>query len=288
MSRTKKAAQKYTGRLKRKAEAEAESPQSETVSKKPKIAPTKEVKPATHHASIAMEADSAQLETVSKKPESAPTKERKPATYDASIAMKDPALLADLFAQTVAKHYGDSTVIEQQDISISKQALQDTTDFDKPHISANLPAYLEQFVAGGKAGLSKSETEGTPNTLIVTSSGIRVADLTRELRVYNNESTKVAKFIAKHMKLKLNIEYVKKTKIGVAVGTPARIIDLIEHDALKLTDLKAIVIDASYQDEKRRTMMDMAELFKPLMKLLAMNQVQAQLEAQEGAKVLVF
>jgi protein CMS1 len=207
-------------------------------------------------------------------------------SHDESIAMKDSALLGDLFAQKIGKHYSNSTVLEQHDISIPKHWIQDTTDFDHPHVTANLPAFLEKFV-GNKDMLASNDVNGSPKVVVVSSSGIRVADVVRDLKDFNQPLSKVAKLFPKHMKFQENIDYLAKTQVGIAVVTPTRLKDLIEKEALKLTDLKAIVIDASYQDVKKRSLMDMSDLFRPLMELLRDARVRERLEA-EMTRLLVF
>lgn len=262
MSRTKKAAQKKLNSRKRKAE---EDPEAST-----------------------RKARKVSSETETKKARQTGPAQQRPISHDDSIAMRDPALLADFFAQRVAKHYGDSTVIEQQDIGIAKDWICDTTDFEAPHTAENLSQFLQKYVDGGKDTLTTSTAEGCPSTLVISPSGIRVADIVRELRDFNTPSTKVAKLIAKHQKLKENIDYLSKTRVGIAVGTPARLKDLVEQNALRVSDLKAIVVDASYQDEKKRSLTDMAEVFKPLMDLLSQDDVKARLQDSNGAKLLVF
>ena len=262
MSRTTKAAQKKLNSRKRKAE---EDPEAST-----------------------RKARKVSSETETKKARQTGPAQQRPISHDDSIAMRDPALLADFFAQRVAKHYGDSTVIEQQDIGIAKDWICDTTDFEAPHTAENLSQFLQKYVDGGKDTLTTSAAEGCPSTLVISPSGIRVADIVRELRDFNTPLTKVAKLIAKHQKLKENIDYLSKTSIGIAVGTPARLKDLVEQNALHVSDLKAIVVDASYQDEKKRSLTDMAEVFKPLMDLLSQDDVKARLQDSNGAKLLVF
>jgi protein CMS1 len=224
--------------------------------------------------------------TPQKRPTSEPAQSRQ-ITLDDSLAVKDPALLSDFFAQKVAKHYKDSTTIEQQDLSIARSWLRDTTDFNEPHSADNLAAYLLKFMPDDILSSSRSKT-ATPHTLVIASSGIRVADLARALRSLNSDETKVAKLIAKHMKLKENVEYLAKTKVGIAVGTPARLKDLVDQDAIKTTELKAVVIDASYLDEKKRGIADMAELFKAMLQLLHHKSIRSRLELDNGARILVF
>ena len=81
-------------------------------------------------------------------------------------------------------------------------------------------------------------------------------------------------------------------RIGIGIGTPQRLVDLLEQNALKTTDLKNIVIDASYVDQKERSIFDMSELLEPLLKLLSMPSIQPKLgsssSSNEAIRVLVF
>jgi protein CMS1 len=217
----------------------------------------------------------------------APTKKRS-TNIDITLARRDPALLADLFAQKIAKHYKDSSSIEREDMSVSKSWILDTTKLDQPRTAGHLPAYLESFVQGGKDSLSSCGRAASPHTLIIASSGIRVADLVRELRVYDSKDSKVAKLIAKHMKLKENIEFLAKTKVGIAAGTPARLVDLIDQGGMKTEHLKTVVVDGSYLDEKKRSIWDMGDVFGALLRMLHHEKVKARLDDDGGAKVMIF
>lgn len=58
---------------------------------------------------------------------------------------------------------------------------------------------------------------------------MRVADVTRVLRKYRGDKGgEVAKLFARHFKLHEHITYLNRTKVGVAVGTPARLGQLLE------------------------------------------------------------
>jgi len=70
----------------------------------------------------------------------------------------------------------------------------------------------------------------------------------------------VAKLFARHFKLAEHAEYLKRTKVGVAIGTPARVGTLLsETDALSLKALSHVVLDVSFIDSKMRSMLDMPE-----------------------------
>lgn len=91
---------------------------------------------------------------------------------------------------------------------------------------------------------------------------------TRTLRVFQTKECAIAKLFAKHIKLNDAKEYVRKTRMGLGVGTPARIHDLVNADCLKLDSLKRIVIDGSHIDQKKRGIFDMKEVYFPLLTFL--------------------
>ena len=76
--------------------------------------------------------------------------------------------------------------------------------------------------------MNAPEDKGHPHTIIVAAAGLRAADLTRALRQFQTKESMVAKLFAKHIKLKEAVETAKKTRMGIGVGTPQRIMDLLE------------------------------------------------------------
>ena len=78
-------------------------------------------------------------------------------------------------------------------------------------------------------------------------------------------------------------------RVGIGIGTPQRLLDLLSKDALKVTHLKRIVIDASYLDQKQRSIFDMKELLDPLLKLLSHHAISDRIVTEvAGIKVLAF
>lgn len=200
----------------------------------------------------------------------------------------DSTLLSDLFAKCMRRCLPNSSPLELEEQDVPTKAFMNTTTYEKPRTAANLPDFLEKFSGVGKEELSSCEGETMPHTLVVTSSGIRTADLTRELRAFNTKDCKVGKLIAKHMKLKKNIQFMKETKVNMAISTPMRMKDLIDADALKVEGVKRILIDGSYRDEKTRTIFEMDELFLPLVGLLNVEAVRQRYGAQDSIDILVF
>jgi protein CMS1 len=127
---------------------------------------------------------------------------------------------------------------------------------------------------------------------------------TRCLRKFQSQDAAVAKLFAKHIKLPEAIDYVKRTKyvdlihqcvclmaprIGIGIGTPQRLIDLLEKGVMKTKKLKRIVIDGSHLDQKKRSIFDMKELLDPLIKLFSVRPIKDRLDGDEKRiKVLVF
>lgn len=95
-----------------------------------------------------------------------------------------------------------------------------------------------------------------------------MTDLTRAIRGLKGEKGgEITKLFARHFKLSEHVQHLKSTKVGVAIGTPARIGKLLEEpDALLLNALTHIILDVSFIDTKQRSMMDIPETRDELFK----------------------
>jgi protein CMS1 len=72
----------------------------------------------------------------------------------------------------------------------------------------------------------RSKAKGAPTLLFITGAALRVVDVTRVLKdkkIRGEKGGEIAKLFARHFKLEEHVSYLKRTKIGVAVGTPGRI-----------------------------------------------------------------
>lgn len=74
----------------------------------------------------------------------------------------------------------------------------------------------------------------------------------------------------------------------MGVGTPQRIIDLLEDGALKSDRLERIVIDASHIDTKKRGILDMKETQVPLVQLLTRSELKERFGTGIGKIELLF
>ncbi|KAF8831496.1 hypothetical protein HHX47_DHR1000513 [Lentinula edodes] len=153
-----------------------------------------------------------------------------------SITERPPRELADYLSAMQAKTFTKST------------------DIDPP--AAALPSLHTRLS-------QKSKNPGSPTLLFITGAALRVADVTRILkdkRLRGEKGGEVAKLFARHFKLAEHCSYLKRTKVGAAVGTPGRIGKLLsETDALTISALSHIMLDVSFRDAKKRNLLDIPE-----------------------------
>ena len=210
-----------------------------------------------------------------------------------AIGNMDSQLLADHLAQRTKRFQPDLSMVEAEDLHISATAIRDTTSWEKARLTDQLPDFLERFSAprrkkkGQKLSDAPKET-GSPHTLVIAGAGLRAADLTRTLRKFQTKESMVAKLFAKHIKLKEAIETVRKVRMGIGVGTPQRIMDLLDDGALSADDLERIVIDASHIDSKKRGLLDMKETQIPLVQLLTRASLKERYGTGDGKVELLF
>jgi len=122
--------------------------------------------------------------------------------------------------------------------------------------------------------------------LFIAGAALRVADVTRVLKDKKLRGGEVAKLFAKHFKLAEHVAYLKRTKIGAAVGTPGRIGKLLrETDALSVSALSHIILDVTHRDSKKRNLFDIPETRdEVLQSVLVAPQV---LQGIKGGKIRV-
>ena len=253
-----------------------------------------------------------------------------------AIAHLDPQLIADFVGKQTKKFEKELTFVELEDryilggcchpsrgeISLrshffvfSASAFLDTTSWQKQRSLENLSEFMESFsrYKGRGSSLKKSsEATGTPHTLIIAAAALRAADLTRAVRKFQSKENAVAKLFAKHIKLKEQAEYCKKSRIGIGVGTPERVLALMKEGtgegsnhphsihrkwrlicfvcvcagALKLEDLKRIIIDASYIDQKKRGIFEIKETQKSVMDFLCSEKLKKRI--LDGNTIIIF
>ncbi|KAL6361341.1 hypothetical protein LRP88_04809 [Fusarium phalaenopsidis] len=171
---------------------------------------------------------------------------------------------------------------------VTANAIQDTTSWQEARTLDKFPDFLES-VSENPEGLKKApKKKGSPHTLIVAGAGLRAADIVRSMRKFQNKDNTISKLFAKHMKVEEQVNFLQGHRTGIAVGTPARLMDLIDNGALSLDNLKRLVVDASHIDQKKRGVMDMKDTMMPLAKFLARKEFKDRYGDEKKPLALLF
>ncbi|KZP20830.1 hypothetical protein FIBSPDRAFT_954261 [Athelia psychrophila] len=183
--------------------------------------------------------------------------------HESLTAQPPPALQVYINAMQ-AKTFSTMSTLELEDVSIPENSIADTTIWTGPRTLDTLVEFITEALPTLRTRLSqKSKSNGAPTLLFVTGAALRVADVTRVLKdkeLRGEKGGDVAKLFAKHFKLAEHVTYLKRTKVGAAVGTPGRIGKLLcETDALSIPALTHIMLDVTYQDSKKRNLLDIQE-----------------------------
>ncbi|TVY67399.1 Protein CMS1 [Lachnellula suecica] len=205
-----------------------------------------------------------------------------------AFSQMDSQLLADYVSQRTRKYESDLSSIELEDKYIPAKAIEDTMAWNQPRTLDNLPGFLEKFAGNSTKLWSASKKNGSPHTIIVTAAGLRAAEIARVLRKFQTKDATVAKLFAKHIKLQDSIKFLKSTRIGIAVGTPTRLKDLMDDGALAIDRLERIVIDASHIDVKKRGILEMKETQVPLILWLGQAEFKERYAATKDHVQLLF
>ncbi|KIJ44153.1 hypothetical protein M422DRAFT_228826 [Sphaerobolus stellatus SS14] len=178
-----------------------------------------------------------------------------------SATSLSPEHAAEYLSTYQAKTYPKSSTLEMEDLRISADFIADTTQYDGLRTAEELGHIITQTFPRLLIRLGQTpKHNGAPTLIFIAAAALRVIDITRVLKKHRGtKGGEVAKLFAKHIKLQDHVAYLKRTKIGVAVGTPGRISQLLESESLTLPALTHIFIDSTFRDSKKRSMLDIPE-----------------------------
>ncbi|RGP58764.1 DNA/rna helicase, dead/deah box type [Fusarium sporotrichioides] len=195
----------------------------------------------------------------------------------------DNQLLADHLAQKLTRFGSDLSAVEISDMTVSANAIQDTTTWQEPRTLDKFPDFLESVTENPELLYKSAKKKGSPHTLIVAGAGLRAADIVRtritQLRNWQ---------FAKHMKVEEQVQFLENHKTGICVGTPARLMDLMDNGALSLDGLKRLIVDASHIDQKKRGVLDMKDTMMPLARFLSRKEFKDRYGDDKKPLALLF
>ncbi|GAA6051858.1 hypothetical protein JCM3770_005501 [Rhodotorula araucariae] len=206
------------------------------------------------------------------------------------MGLLPPEALADRLADKQKRALPNLSALELDEQRITQSMIQDVASVEGRD---SLLAFMKEALPTACNTLAKMpKATGSPRIVVVAGAALRVADLCRDVKSFKTKTKDglidVAKLFAKHFKLSEHVEYMKKTHVGLAVGTPNRIEKLLnETDSLHLTHLSHLILDVSHLDSKKRSLVDLPEARADLFKLLGSKPVMDRL--REGKmKIVVF
>ena len=147
---------------------------------------------------------------------------------------------------------------------------------------ANVTDFLQQaFPQLQKIASDKSQREmGQPFVLFLSSSAVRANELAKDLRV-KLRNLKTAKLFAKHLKVDAQVEVLQSEFNALAVGTPNRLMKLLEMNAMSLARCRLVVLDSSFKDSKSFDLLTLPGVAKDTALLLRDHMLPAMLARKE-------
>ncbi|CAH1798163.1 unnamed protein product, partial [Owenia fusiformis] len=211
-------------------------------------------------------------------------KKRKKKTITAELDEKgaDPATIQQ-FLDALEKHWAKTlTAIERETLDLKDGKYYSECN-DLTHTPVSFLRTLMPKWAKMVQKYNEKKVKGSPMVLIITSAGIRAADLNRLVADFKGDKCKVIKLFAKHIKVKEQVKQLSEQMTHIGVGTPDRIATLIEKDALKLDNIKHIILDWSWRNVKQQRLHDQADIMKATALLFSKHL--AKLVLEKTAKI---
>ncbi|KAM7446900.1 cms1 ribosomal small subunit [Porites harrisoni] len=164
---------------------------------------------------------------------------------------------------------GSLSTLELEDIMIDSSCclLDDSTHSGAlgevvPYLSKVIPHW-----SGNVAKLDRKGNKGAPILLFVSSAATRAVDLNRSAAEFKG-NCKTVKLFAKHMKMSEQESFLESHVVHFGIGTPSRILKLLQNGALKTLRLKYVILDWTWRDQKLRRMIDIPEVRGEVINLL--------------------
>ncbi|KIY31682.1 protein CMS1 [Cryptococcus gattii E566] len=168
--------------------------------------------------------------------------------------------LSSILLRSIRESFPSSSAIEIEEVLIPPANLLEPPTYPAPKAdSSNAFKPLQQRISELMKGKKEPKGNGAPAAIVLGLSGLRCADIVRGVRDVKGKG-EVAKLFAKHFKLADQIKYLERTKVSIAVGTPARVGKLLAEGAIKISKNTVLLLDIGHQDSKTRTILTLPEV----------------------------
>ncbi|EGV60428.1 hypothetical protein PSN45_001810 [Yamadazyma tenuis] len=188
-------------------------------------------------------------------------------------------VIADYINKTVAQKNKKLSSLELSDLYISKNDIRSTSEIEGPRNLEGLASYLntrfKNMLPAGKKGKRSGNDDERKFIVIISMSAIRACDVYRSTKNLNGSSIKL---INKN-KIAADIKLLQVSKSRVFCCTPTRLKKVCEHEenVLNKKEVKIVILDNSYLDQKGQNIWDIPETIQVLKEL-----------TDNGAKVYLY
>ncbi|OXG10374.1 protein CMS1 [Cryptococcus neoformans Ze90-1] len=174
--------------------------------------------------------------------------------------------LSSVLLRSIRESFPSSSAIEIEEVLIPPANLLEPPTYPAPKVDpSNAFKPLQQRISELTKAKKEPKGNGAPAVIVLGLSGLRCADIVRGVRDVKGKG-EVAKLFAKHFKLADQIKYLERTKVSIAVGTPARVGKLLAEGAIKISKDTVLLLDIGHQDSKTRTILTLPEVRDELWK----------------------
>ncbi|KAJ1982207.1 cms1 ribosomal small subunit [Dimargaris xerosporica] len=177
---------------------------------------------------------------------------------DPAIARAPLANQAAFFNKKMASALQDLTSLDLEGSQFKPEFFTDTSTFDAPHDHEHFVEWLKAYGPSDYSEpIPKKAPKGAPRLLVITCHANQAVDLVKASRDLGGEKATI-KLFARHIKIGEQQYLLKKFQKDIGVGTPNRILALLQANSLNLDRLDLVVIDC-FRDLKDRMLVDMPE-----------------------------
>lgn len=203
-----------------------------------------------------------------------------------------PEVIADYINNKIRQKNTELSALELSELYLNKSDFRSNSEInDKPRNLDNLSAFIDSKFKNMLPNTSKKSKKASKNKKqkddeseskderkfisILSMSAIRACDIHRALRDIPGASLKL---INKN-KLHVDLNLVKSTRSRVLCCTPGRLLKVLDSEELQLKgeEIKIVILDNSYLDQKQQNVMDIKETFECLKAL-----------ADKGSKIYLY
>lgn len=232
-----------------------------------------------------------------RKKESSNLKEKKKMKMELDTQQKknisleeNPEVIAEFINSKISRKHTNLSALELSDLYFTKNDIRSTSEFTKPRTLDNLLDYINQRFKNMLPGKQQQQqlaklknkknkkgedakqesNDGNDEQIenarkfiaIVSMSAIRACDVHRATKDLNGSSLKL---INKN-KIDVDLKLVKSTKSRVLCCTPGRLQKVLNSpdSQLQKAEVKIILVDNSYLDQKKQNIWDIKETFEVL------------------------